>query len=585
MKKKYILSLLIIIGLSVIPKIAYADSLGDREIFYVNTGFDAYSRLKVSATLKNIGDHAYMYIEDDFWNDLTTGQQTAVLINVKSLTNEFDNHIFPVLTNFYGPIPDPGIDNDSKITFLLSELIPNIGGYFDTVNQSTKKQSRISNEREMIVISAADIGDLPRMQAFVGHELQHLISYKHKEIDYGVVDDIWINEARSEYALTRLGYNEPFRNSHLERRAIALIQSPTDSLTEWKNLFADYGQVTIFGEYIADTYSPQVIADTLDTSKVGISELNYALKKNGFADQFETIFGDWMVANYINNPSLNNRYGYERSGLVDLRVAPTVKFSGFDEDKTLEYSYNFKDWEPRWYDFSSFTLGDKDHSTLAIDFTSTSLASFRVAYILYNKDGSVIVNNVRLSNQESTVYINNIYDDVQRVVIMPYKTDKISGFVYEENTVPLSLILFRTELNNENEVELSRIPTVVPATFDLKEGDFIRAFGDDDIYIINYAGYKRLVLNPEICLQYGHLGERGCFDAVNLVTPEVRDAFITSNVYTNGETKDGILFQMNITGSDTATLTIINKEKFISDGNTFSSVFQFNSLEQNSYSR
>ena len=71
-----------------------------------------------------------------------------------------------------------------------------------------------------------------------------------------------------------------------------------------------------------------------------------------------------------------------------------------------------------------------------------------------------------------------------------------------------------------------------------------RARGDFDIYIINQFGYKRLVLNPEICLQYGHLGARGCFDAVKIVDPEVRDAFTTSSLYTNAETNDGIIFPL-----------------------------------------
>ena len=92
-----------------------------------------------------------------------------------------------------------------------------------------------------------------------------------------------------------------------------------------------------------------------------------------------------------------------------------------------------------------------------------------------------------------------------------------------------------------------------------------------------------MILSPNICLQYGHLGERGCFDAVKMVTPEIRDAFVTSNVYTNGETKDGTLYLLNITGEDSAELIVLDKEKFFSDGNSLSSVFQFNNREQNSY--
>jgi hypothetical protein len=66
---------------------------------------------------------------------------------------------------------------------------------------------------------------------------------------------------------------------------------------------------------------------------------------------------------------------------------------------------------------------------------------------------------------------------------------------------------------------------VKPEDFGLSEGDFIRAEGDNDVFIVNQFGYKRLVLNPKICLQYGHLGKRGCFSAVKTV--KIEACFIT----------------------------------------------------------
>lgn len=96
-----------------------------------------------------------------------------------------------------------------------------------------------------------------------------------------------------------------------------------------------------------------------------------------------------------------------------------------------------------------------------------------------------------------------------------------------------------------------------PADFGLKEGDLISAvFSDDpDVYIINDNGYKRLFLNPEIFKFYSHLG--GFFN-IKLVTPEVRDAFVTSGLFRNCEDNDAKVFGVDIEGEDSGKLHWIN---------------------------
>ena len=138
----------------------------------------------------------------------------------------------------------------------------------------------------MVYLNITALGDQRKINAFLAHEFQHLISFNQKEILRNVADDTWLNELRSEYAVTLLGYNDNFASSDLEKRLQAFIESPSDSLTEWKNLPADYGQISLFGEYLAEHWSPQVIADTLKTSSVGMASINDALKQNGFSDSF-----------------------------------------------------------------------------------------------------------------------------------------------------------------------------------------------------------------------------------------------------------------------------------------------------------
>ncbi|MDP3697114.1 MAG: hypothetical protein Q8R55_03715, partial [Candidatus Taylorbacteria bacterium] len=89
-----------------------------------------------------------------------------------------------------------------------------------------------------------------------------------------------------------------------------------------------------------------------------------------------------------------------------------------------------------------------------------------------------------------------------------------------------------------------------PTDFGLKEGDVISASdsSDPDVYIVNESGYKRLFVNPEIFQLYGHLG----WDKIKKVTPEVRDAFITSGLFRNCEDNDQKVYGLDVINEDVA---------------------------------
>ncbi len=126
---------------------------------------------------------------------------------------------------------------------------------------------------------------------------------------------------------------------------------------------------------------------------------------------------------------------------------------------------------------------------------------------------------------------------------------------------------------------------VTPAAFNLQEGNTVSANGssDPDIYIINSDGYKRLFLNPVIFNMYGHL--KG-FAAVKPISAQTRDAFTTTTLFTNCETKDGVVYALEVKGEDTGLLHRINvsKETALSlDSNFEKKTFCINNREFNWY--
>lgn len=118
---------------------------------------------------------------------------------------------------------------------------------------------------------------------------------------------------------------------------------------------------------------------------------------------------------------------------------------------------------------------------------------------------------------------------------------------------------------------------VSPEDFGLREGDVIRAEGDVDVFIVNEHGYKRLFVNEAIFGLYGHLG----FDKVSVVTPAVRDAFITSGLFRNCESGDGRVMGLDVISDDVANLRLV--ESVNENTALLQRVFCINNAEQGLY--
>lgn len=125
----------------------------------------------------------------------------------------------------------------------------------------------------------------------------------------------------------------------------------------------------------------------------------------------------------------------------------------------------------------------------------------------------------------------------------------------------------------------------------LAEGALISAgiAGDPDIYIIKllphgqYAGYKRLFLNPAIFNMYAHLGG---FQNVHPVAATTRDLFETSGIFRNCETNNARVWATEITGEDDGVLHHVDMtgaQTVAQDAQFFNKVFCINTREENFY--
>ena len=88
-----------------------------------------------------------------------------------------------------------------------------------------------------------------RAKSFLAHEFTHLIVFNQKEREYGIEEDIWLNELLAEYASTLVGYDDIYEGSNLEKRVNIFLEEPSDSIAEWQNEKTDYGVTNLFGQY------------------------------------------------------------------------------------------------------------------------------------------------------------------------------------------------------------------------------------------------------------------------------------------------------------------------------------------------
>ncbi len=147
MKYKYIIP---VIFLALFAFGAAADSLNDIVIFNIDEDFDVDGKTEVEARLWAISDHTYFYVSEEYTEFLSGNDRLVLTEQLKEFGKEFEDNIYPKLTDFWGSEPNPGVDDDPHITILITDLVDYAGGYFDTTHGFSKDQAENSNEREML---------------------------------------------------------------------------------------------------------------------------------------------------------------------------------------------------------------------------------------------------------------------------------------------------------------------------------------------------------------------------------------------------------------------------------------------------
>jgi len=427
---------------------AYATSIGDVLNFNVEKDFDASARTSVSATLVKTTNKLYFYIEKTWWDSQSQAKQSEILLNLGKLSEEFDNKIYTNLTSIFGSEWKPGVDGDNKITVLFESMNSSEGGYFRTADEYIKLQLPLSNEREMIYLALDRIDD-PRLKVFLAHEFVHLITFNQKDKNFKIEEEVWLNEARADYSSTILGYDDIYSGSNLQQRVKDFIESPSDSITEWRGTKYDYASISLFMHYLLDHYGINVLIDSLKSKYVGIESINYALQKNGYTDSFSQIFTNWTIASVFNNCSISQNYCYLNKNLENFKLSPSLNFLPLTGNVSLSVANVTKNWSGNWLKFIG---GNGD---LKFNFSSLAGLNFKVPYIVEDLAGTSEIKFLVLDKDEKgEIEIKKFGTDYKSLIIIPSLQLKYSSFDETGATYPFNYTVEIVDDNSGTEQSL-----------------------------------------------------------------------------------------------------------------------------------
>ncbi|MFC1571663.1 peptidase MA family metallohydrolase [Candidatus Margulisiibacteriota bacterium] len=338
---------------------AMAVTVGATEEFYAlqyNSDEAAWEYAIVTAEVAAVGEHCYLYVEQD-----------RIAISAESIAEfvaEFDDNAYPKVRAYFGSEPNPGIDNDAKMTLLFYYLHHTLGdgiisGYFLAGNEYPRSTNAYSNEREMVYFNG-ETANLRNVKCTLVHELQHLVNFNNKTIINGTAEALWLNEGLSTYAEHVAGHGLPGAEYNMVYKVNSYLSSPEGNcLISMDYNLSDYGTVYLFTLYLAEQYGADAIRSLVTSSRAGVDNV-----ENATGATMTEIFNKWVAANYLDGliaettanagyfyPSIDLRATYNTDRGVDL-ILSGATYEAVGAYPNALASKNLRVWAPSYILFS-----------------------------------------------------------------------------------------------------------------------------------------------------------------------------------------------------------------------------------------
>ena len=273
--------------------------------------FQTSTNYQVPSTCRAVGTNCYIFVEDAQWGSRVTQSQ------VDSIRFAFDlrtpanasKGVYQMDVDAFGNPPD--VDSDPKILLLLLDIKDGytgtggyIMGYFYSANEVTGGQSNMA-EIYFLDVNPLDLSTASGLQggmSTTAHEFQHMIHW-----NYNKFGDTFTNEGCSLLAEVNCGYPLYDQSGYIKETNHYLFDWRTNDNTL---VLRDYSRAARFFLYIRDQLGIGFFKTLVSTAFTGVGRLNSAFSTFGTPLRFGDIFQNWLIANILNDRSVDPKYGY-----------------------------------------------------------------------------------------------------------------------------------------------------------------------------------------------------------------------------------------------------------------------------------
>jgi len=307
--------------------------IGDEEVFWVSNA-DTEEYFQITAVVLYATPHVYMWVEKGVDVDLDRLREAADI---------FEEKIYPTNREFFGSEWRPGVDSDPHLSILHATGLGSVAGYFWGVDEFSRLVNEYSNEREMFYINVEGVtvgSDF--YNGTLAHEFQHMIHWYNDRNE-----DCWLNEGFSDLASFLNGYD-------VGGHDYAFAQQPDTQLNTWADpdipgaTLPHYGAAYLFTSYFLERFGEEATRALVAHGENGIASVDAVLAELETGYTFDTFFADWVVANYLDDPSLEDgRYGYRELRMWVGDVYPLRDYPAERQEAVHQHAADYIAFQPR----------------------------------------------------------------------------------------------------------------------------------------------------------------------------------------------------------------------------------------------
>jgi len=285
------------------PRLNKTYSLGMTQKFWVTVddGNGGEKDEEITAQLLAQGTYSAIWADvnqigaDQSNIDANTALEYLAFLEDSTPSTSFDSTkgAHELVTQYFGSAPNK--DGDGIIDYLFADLYPGAAGYFSPSDQGNGAGS---NRRDILYIDV--FSSQSYATATISHELQHLIHSNY------VRKDLKMNEGMSEVASYIAGmWNGVRPNTYLSR----VGQVGWD----WEGGSEHYSMGFLFMLYFAEQLGFESLLKFQETAATGWNAFQRVLNVYNVGLNYQQWIGNWHIANYLNNKSIDSAYGYDWS--------------------------------------------------------------------------------------------------------------------------------------------------------------------------------------------------------------------------------------------------------------------------------